>query len=74
MSEFEFDEAKSQANLDKHGMDFIAAQELWRDPYLLEIRAKSEGEPRFALIGKIGEKSTGRLLSPTGKVVFVLFQ
>lgn len=56
MSEFEFDEAKSQANLDKHGMDFIVAQELWRDPYLLEIRAKSEGEPRLALIGKIGEK------------------
>ncbi|GGE63041.1 toxin [Streptosporangium jomthongense] len=56
MDEFEFDEAKSQANLDKHGIDFVAAQELWKDPYLLEIRAKSEGEPRFALIGKIGEK------------------
>ena len=56
MDEFEFDEAKSQANLDKHGMDFVAAQELWKDPYLLEIRTKSEGEPRFVLIGKIREK------------------
>ncbi|MDP4547820.1 MAG: BrnT family toxin [Marinobacter sp.] len=56
MDEFEFDEAKSQANLDKHGMDFASAQELWKDPYLLEIRAKSEGEPRFVLIGRIGEK------------------
>jgi len=56
MDEFEFDEAKSQANLDKHGIDFVAAQRLWKDPYLLEIRAKSEDEPRFALIGKIGEK------------------
>ena len=56
MEEFEFDEAKSQANLDKHGMDFVAAQELWKDPHLLEIRAKSDDEPRFALIGKIGEK------------------
>lgn len=56
MNEFEFDEAKSQANIDKHGMDFVAAQELWKDPYLLEIRAKSEGEPRFVLIGRIGGK------------------
>ncbi len=47
MDEFEFDEAKSQANLDKHGIDFVAAQELWSDPYLLEVRAKTEDEPRF---------------------------
>lgn len=56
MDEFEFDEAKSRANLDKHGIDFVAAQELWKDPYLLEIRTKSRDEPRFALVGKIGEK------------------
>ena len=56
MNEFEFDEAKSQANLGKHGIDFVAAQELWKDPYLLEIRAKSEDEQRFLLIGKIAEK------------------
>ena len=56
MDEFEFDEAKSQANLDKHGIDFVAAQGLWEDPYLLEVRAKPEDEQRFLLIGKIGEK------------------
>ncbi len=56
MDEVEFDEAKSQANLDKHGIDFFAAQVLWKDPQLLEIRAKSEDEPRFLLIGKIGER------------------
>lgn len=56
MDEFEFDEAESKANLDKHGIDFVAAQKLWKDPYLLEVRAKSEGEPRFLLIGKIAEK------------------
>jgi len=56
MDEFEFDKTKSQANLDKHGIDFVAAQGLWKDPYLLEIRAKSEDEPRFVMIGKIGEE------------------
>lgn len=53
MDEFQFDEAKSRANLEKHGIDFETAQELWEDPNLLEIRARSEGEPRFLLIGKI---------------------
>ena len=56
MDEFEFDEAKSKANQDKHGIDFVAAQKLWQDPCLLEVRAKSEDEPRFVLIGKVSEK------------------
>lgn len=56
MDDFEFDEAKSQANLDKHGINFVAAQGLWKDPYLLGFRAKSEDEPRFLLIGRTGDK------------------
>lgn len=56
MDEFQFDEAKSRANLEKHGIDFEVAQALWEDPNLLEIRARSEGEPRFLLIGRIGGK------------------
>ena len=51
--EFEFDEKKSQSNLDKHGIDFISAQLLWLDPYLLDIPAKTADEPRFVMIGKI---------------------
>lgn len=54
--EFEFDPAKSQTNYDKHGIDFVSAQELWKDPNLLEIKAKSAGESRFVLIGKISGK------------------
>ena len=52
----EFDDDKSQTNLEKHGIDFLDARALWKDPDLLEIRAKSEGEPRFLLIDKIGKK------------------
>jgi hypothetical protein len=29
--EFEYDERKSQANLAKHGIDFVSAQALWED-------------------------------------------
>lgn len=56
MTGFEFDDDKSKANLEKHGIDFQAAQELWKDPDLLEIRAKSDDEHRFLIIGIIGAK------------------
>lgn len=56
MSDFEYDDAKSQANLEKHGIDFLDAQALWNDPDLLEIRAKSQDEPRFLVVGLIGQK------------------
>lgn len=48
--EFEFDEQKSLHNLEKHGMDFVQAQDLWLDPKRIEVTARSETEPRFALI------------------------
>ncbi|MEW6168902.1 MAG: BrnT family toxin [Pseudomonadota bacterium] len=56
MFSFEFDEQKSQANLEKHGIDFVRAQELWSDPYLVEIPAKTVDEPRFLAIGRIKGK------------------
>ena len=54
--EFEFDPNKSEINKNKHGIDFIEAQELWNDPDLLEIPAKTSDEARFLVIGKIGDK------------------
>ncbi|MDP3266042.1 MAG: BrnT family toxin [Sulfuricurvum sp.] len=53
---FEYDPDKSSSNLHKHGIDFEKAQLLWRDPNALEIKAKSDDENRFALIGKIDDK------------------
>lgn len=53
---FEFDEAKSKTNLEKHAIDFIQAQALWDDPNLLEIPAKTVDESRFLLIGMIESK------------------
>ena len=52
---FEFDRAKSAANRDKHGIDFIAAQALWSDPERLEVPASSLDEPRTQVIGRIGD-------------------
>lgn len=48
--DFEFDEAKSRINAEKHGIDFSEAQLLWRDERRLVVEARSETEPRFAII------------------------
>lgn len=54
--EFEFDAAKSAANQAKHGLDFIAAQELWNDAMQVEIPARTVDEARWLVIGLIGSQ------------------
>ncbi|MBP3193491.1 BrnT family toxin [Natronogracilivirga saccharolytica] len=56
MIEFEFDENKSRANREKHGIDFYQALDLWKDPDVLEIPAITSDEPRFLIIGKLDQK------------------
>jgi uncharacterized DUF497 family protein len=43
------------ANVEKHGLGFIAAQALWRDPDRLQIPARSLDEPRAQVIGQIAD-------------------
>ena len=52
--EFEFDPAKSAANKAKHGIDFVRAQALWDDPDVIEIPARTSDEPRWVIVGRIG--------------------
>lgn len=63
MIDFEFDEEKSLANLDKHGIDFHDAQALWGDPDLLEFPAKSVNEPRLLVIGRIATKCWSAIIT-----------
>lgn len=56
MLAFEFDEGKSRANREKHGIDFVQAQAIWNDPALIEIPAVTVDEPRFLVIGRINGK------------------
>jgi hypothetical protein len=62
--EFEYDEAKSRANLEKHGIDFEAAQELWKDPQRIEIPARTEDEPRSLVVGSIEGKHWSAVVTP----------
>jgi len=56
MYKFEFDANKSATNFEKHGINFVKAQEIWADPNFLQVKAISEGESRFLIIGTIAEK------------------
>jgi len=63
---FEYDQGKSAANKDKHGLDFEEARELWRDPDLLEIPARTTDEPRSIVIGKLGGKHWSAVITRRG--------
>jgi uncharacterized DUF497 family protein len=70
--DFEFDPAKSAANLEKHGIDFVAAQALWSDPDRLEIPARSIDEPRTQVIGRIGDSVWSAFVTPRGEGIRII--
>jgi uncharacterized DUF497 family protein len=53
---FEWDEEKSRANQDKHGIDFEAAKDLWLDEDRVEIYAPHPIEDRTIIIAKYHNK------------------
>ena len=66
---FEFDEPKSRANKAKHGIDFVEAQDLWLDGDLLCLVARSETEPRFLFIGRIGDAHWSAIATYRGEAI-----
>ena len=54
---FEYDENKSLINKEKHGIDFVDAQNLWQDENALIVPANIIGdEERYALIAMFNNK------------------
>ena len=66
---FEFDDAKSRANESKHGIDFVEAQALWLDGNMLRVAARAAEEPRFVVIGLIGDKHWSAVITYRGETV-----
>lgn len=66
MPEFEFDPAKSRANLEKHGIDFEQAQRIWCDPGMVEIAAKLTDEPRSLVIACLDQKHWSAVITYRG--------
>ena len=58
--EFEWDEAKRRQNLEKHGIDFVRAKQIWLDD-VLEVRSAQDrhSKPRHLAYGLIA----GRIIT-----------
>ena len=64
--EFEFDARRSRSNLKKHEIDFIRAQEIWTDPDLIAIPARTADEPRILIVGKVEGLSWSAIITYRG--------
>ncbi len=69
---FEFDLHKSESNKKKHGIDFVEAQNLWDDPDLIEIPAKTVDEPRFLVVGKISGRYWSGIITYRGEKIRII--
>jgi uncharacterized DUF497 family protein len=67
-----FDQDKSKANQEKHGIDFIAAQALWLDENRVEIPARTEDEPRFLIVGMIAGKHWSAVVTYRDEAVRII--
>lgn len=54
--EFEFNPAKSETNREKHGIDFVEAQQLWQDRDAMVFPVSHPVEDRFILLARHREK------------------
>lgn len=70
--EFEFDPAKSATNKAKHGIDFVEAQELWRDARLVEAPILLADEPRFLVIARLDGKHWTAICTQRGEAVRII--
>ena len=70
--DFEFDPDKSATNLIKHGIDFLEAQALWEDADRLIVPARTQGEARYMLVGKMGQKHWSAIFTYRGEAVRII--
>ena len=70
--QFEFDAAKSSANKAKHGIDFDEAKELWNDETRMEIPARTTGESRLMVIGRISGAHWSAVITYRGETTRII--
>ncbi len=71
--EFEWDEAKRQANLAKHGLDFADAARLdWTSANVEPDRRFDYGEARFIAVGLLGDRLLAIAFTLRGTAVRVV--
>jgi uncharacterized DUF497 family protein len=69
---FEFDAAKSKANLAKHGIDFEMAQDLWRDVEGLLVPSRYLKESRRLLVAQREGKLWTAIFTERGEATRII--
>ena len=69
---FEFDNLKSLANEEKHGIDFHEAQHLWLDPERIIIPARTLNEIRFLMIARFHGFFWSAVYTIRGEVIRII--
>jgi uncharacterized DUF497 family protein len=70
--QYEYDPDKSAANKAKHGIDFEEAKLLWSDEFAIEQAARSDAEPRFIIIGRIGDNMWSAFVTYRGALTRII--
>ena len=55
--EFEWDERKREANLTKHGVDFVRAVDVFFDESRIELESGRADERRYQAIGEVDDNT-----------------
>ena len=69
---FEWDQEKSTANKEKHGIDFDTARMLWSDDNRLEIHLPYPVEERWIIIGKINNRLWTAVFTLRGSLIRII--
>jgi uncharacterized protein len=72
MLRFEFDPIKSEKNRLKHGIDFAAAQEIWKDEERIETQSRSKSEVRFQVLGRTRGKIWAAFVTYRGEAIRII--
>lgn len=68
---FEYDDNKSRSNKEKHGVDFEQAQLVWFSDNII-IPAKTNGEARYMIIGKINTEIFSCVFTPRNEKIRII--
>ncbi len=68
---FEFDPRKSATNEQKHGINFVDAQQLWMVPSVI-LQSKFTEENRFILIGELPSGCWTAIFTKRGRKIRII--
>lgn len=69
---FEYDPNKSQANFEKHGIDFETAQAIWKDERLVIVFSRNVEELRYLAIGKFNSRHWSAVFTKRGDNIRII--